>query len=130
MLLHCRVLTCTYLGLVYGIVFYNTPTDTLTGLRNRMSICFLIPMLASLLPFVSISLFTNDKKVYLADSSAKLYRPWAYYTSKVRSGMAQGMAVCWCFLRECHDRGLLHVGATVKHVQDVITPGTGAGSIA
>jgi hypothetical protein len=111
LLLLCRVLTCTYLGLVYGIVFYNTPTDTLTGLRNRMSICFLIPMLAALLPYVSISMFTNDKKVYLADSSAKLYRPWAYYTSKVCSGMAYVMSVCWCLCRACsrcdHTPGLV-----------------------
>jgi hypothetical protein len=83
----CRILTCTYLGLVYGILFYNTPSDTLTGLRNRMSICFLILMMSSLLVYVSVSLYTNDKKVYLADSSAQLYRPWAYYTSK--------LGACW-----------------------------------
>ncbi|WIA12631.1 hypothetical protein OEZ85_006286 [Tetradesmus obliquus] len=78
-----RILTCTYLGLVFGLVFYNTPADTLPGVRTRMSICFVIPMVATLLPSVSISLYTNDKRIYLADSSAKLYRPWAYYSSKV-----------------------------------------------
>jgi hypothetical protein len=71
------------LGVMFGTVFYGTPTDTLTGLRSRMTICFIVPMLACLLPYVCISLYVNDKKIYLADISAKLYRPWAYYTSKV-----------------------------------------------
>ncbi|WIA32105.1 hypothetical protein OEZ86_002956 [Tetradesmus obliquus] len=29
------------------------------------------------------SIYPNDRKVYLADASAKLYRPWTYYLSKV-----------------------------------------------
>jgi hypothetical protein len=94
---------------VYGILFYNTPSDTLTGLRNRMSICFLIPLLATLLPYVSVSLYTNDKKVYLADSSAKLYRPWAYYASKV--GACQ-----WCH----HDRCWLYHNLARDAAADVM----------
>jgi hypothetical protein len=71
---------------MYGMVFYNTPADTISGLRNRMSVCFLLPMLSVLMPYVSICIYTSDKRIYLADVSAKLYRPWAYYASKVRGG--------------------------------------------
>jgi hypothetical protein len=76
---------------MFGLVFYGTPTDTLTGMRSRMTICFIVPMLACLLPYVCISLYVNDKKIHLADASAKLYRPWAYYASKV--GACQCRAV-------------------------------------
>jgi hypothetical protein len=80
----CRLLSCTYLGLIFGLVFYNTPADTLNGLRIRLNVCFTVTLLIALVPYMTISIYPHDRKVYLADASAKLYRPWTYYTSKVR----------------------------------------------
>uniref|UniRef100_A0A383VUC5 ABC transporter domain-containing protein n=1 Tax=Tetradesmus obliquus TaxID=3088 RepID=A0A383VUC5_TETOB len=78
-----RILSCTYLGLVFGLVFYNTPADSLSGLRTRLNVCFTATFLIALVPYMTISIYPNDRKVYLADASAKLYRPWTYYLSKV-----------------------------------------------
>lgn len=36
-----------------------------------------------LLPYVYMSLYTSDKQYYMADLSAKLYSPSAYYVAKV-----------------------------------------------
>jgi hypothetical protein len=41
-----------------------------------------------LMPFISMSLFTADRQFYLADISAKLYHPSAYYVAKVRTADA------------------------------------------
>jgi hypothetical protein len=45
----------------------------------EMTLCFYL-----LMPYISISLYTADKKFVLADASSKLYRPLAYYMAKVR----------------------------------------------
>jgi hypothetical protein len=84
----CRLLSCTYLGLVFGLVLYNTPADTLSGLRTRMNVCFTVVFLVALVPCMTISIYPKERKVYLADASAKLKWPWAYYVSKVSSRSA------------------------------------------
>lgn len=89
----CRTLTCTWIGILWGIMFYNTPADNLTGLRNRMNLTFAMLQTCILLPFVSISLYTADKRFYLADASAKLYRASSYYAAKVRN---TGILVAFC----------------------------------
>ena len=35
------------------------------------------------MPYISMGLYTADKKFYIADASAKLYRPLPYYVAKV-----------------------------------------------
>jgi hypothetical protein len=83
-------------------------------------------MLASLLPYVSISLYTHDKKVYLADSSAKLYRPWAYYSSKVRTNCTAAARLSANFLARqqkssmqlqvCIGRCIGHADCAMQHL--------------
>jgi hypothetical protein len=36
-----------------------------------------------LMPYISMGLYSADKKFYLSDASSQLYRPLAYYLAKV-----------------------------------------------
>ena len=51
----------------------------------QMTLCFYL-----LMPYISISLYTADKKFVLADASSRLYRPLAYYLAKVGGGLRGG----------------------------------------
>lgn len=84
--LAARVLTCTYVGLLCGLLAYNANFFSFEGLVSRTNFIFGSMMLMMLLPYVSISLYTSDKQIYLADASAKCYRPSAYYLAKVGWG--------------------------------------------
>jgi hypothetical protein len=46
------------------MMFYNTPANTFSGMRNRMSLCFVVPVSAALLPYVCICLYTYDKTTW------------------------------------------------------------------
>mgnify|MGYP001811104728 CR=1 FL=1 len=41
-----------------------------------------------LMPYISMGLYSADKKFYLSDASSQLYRPLAYYLAKVHRGKA------------------------------------------
>eukprot|EP00775_Hariotina_reticulata_P008750 gene8750-8930_t len=109
-----RVLTCTYLGLLYGLLFYNTSDNTITGLRNRLNLFYAILQLCMLLPYVSICLYTSDKSFYLADASAKLYRAISYYTAKVFATTPFNAFTILCYVLIVY--GMAGLGSTVVHI--------------
>lgn len=77
------MLTFTYAALLGGILAYGADFDSIQGLQSQVNFLYGAMMLVLLLPYVSISLYTNDKRIYLADASAKRYCPSAYYCAKV-----------------------------------------------
>jgi len=83
--LTCRVLTFTYVALLFGLMGYGISFEGVEGFRSRNNILFVTNLNTMLFPYISISLFTSDKRIYLADASAKRYRPGAYYVAKVRA---------------------------------------------
>lgn len=78
------MLTATYVALIYSLFAYNSDFSSILGMQSMSAYCFTAIMVALLLPYISISLYTSDKRIYLADASAaKLYRSSAYYVAKV-----------------------------------------------
>jgi hypothetical protein len=80
-------------GIFMGLLFYSLPTDG-TGVRSRLNLLFCSLAFVILMPYISMGLYTADKRFYLADASSKLYRPLAYYLAKVstaagRTGLQQ-----------------------------------------
>jgi hypothetical protein len=64
------------------MLFYALPDDG-ASVRSRLNLCYLALTFVVLMPYVSMGLYSSDKKFYLADASAKLYRPLCYYVAKV-----------------------------------------------
>jgi hypothetical protein len=54
--------------------------------RSRLNLVYMLLSFYCLMPYISMGLYTSDKKFYLADASSQLYRPLAYYFAKVGSG--------------------------------------------
>jgi hypothetical protein len=77
-----RMLTFSWVALLMGMLYYNMPPDA-RSLRGRLNLLFNGLVFFCLMPYVSMSLYTADKKFYIADASARLYRPLAYYLAKV-----------------------------------------------
>lgn len=77
------MLTNTFVALLYALFAYHTDFSSMLGMQSMAAYLFTSIIVALLLPYVSISLYTSDKRIYLADASAKLYRPSAYYAAKV-----------------------------------------------
>ena len=77
-----RMLTFSWVALLMGLLYFNMPLDA-SSLRGRLNLLFNGLVFFCLMPYVSMSLYTADKKFYIADASAKLYRPHAYYAAKV-----------------------------------------------
>ncbi|KAI8470965.1 MAG: hypothetical protein J3K34DRAFT_520870 [Monoraphidium minutum] len=77
-----RTLTFSWVALLMGMLYFNMPMDA-SSLRGRLNLLFNSLVFFCLMPYVSMSLYTADKKFYIADSSAKLYRAHAYYAAKV-----------------------------------------------
>jgi hypothetical protein len=76
-----RMLIFCWLGIFIGLIFYDM-APTIDGLRSRLNVLFVQPVIFLLLPYVYMSLFAADKQYFIADVSAKLYRPSAYYLAK------------------------------------------------
>lgn len=53
------------------------------SIQGRLNLLFNSLAFFCLMPYVSMSLYSAGKKFYIADASAKLYRPHAYYAAKV-----------------------------------------------
>jgi len=64
--------------------------------RSRLNLVYMLLSFYCLMPYISMGLYSADKKFYLSDASSQLYRPLAYYLAKVRCGTGSGHAV---FLR-------------------------------
>lgn len=77
------MLACAYVPLIFALFAYKLDSSSLLGMQSTSAYLFTAVAVALLLPYVSISLYTSNKQTYLADASAKLYRPSAYYVSKV-----------------------------------------------
>jgi hypothetical protein len=70
---------------VQGLVFYNVvPSAAATSIQLRLNVHFANTAFFLLMPYISMSLYTHDRKQYLADTSSRLYQPALYYASKVR----------------------------------------------
>ena len=52
-------------------------------MRSRLNLVFQLLSFYCLMPYVSMGLYSADKKFYLSDASSQLYRPLAYYLAKV-----------------------------------------------
>ena len=65
-----------------GLLYFALPDDS-SSLRPKVNM--LLNMLAffCLMPYVSMSIYYASKSTYLADVTAKLYSPSAYYVAKV-----------------------------------------------
>ena len=92
------------MALLFGMLAYNANIQSLEGVTSLVNYIFGCMAYAMLLPYVSISLYTSDKKTYLADASAKHYRASAYYIAKVRRGRKRFASVTalFCGTRVCH----------------------------
>lgn len=77
-----RTMTFAWVAILMGLLYYGMPSDA-TSIRGRLNMTFNILSFFCLMPYVSMSLYSADKKFYIADASAKLYRPHAYYAAKV-----------------------------------------------
>ena len=78
-----RMLLFAYLGAAAGLVFWRCGDGGgLEAVRDRMNVVFMLVLSYLLMPFVYISLYAADKRHFVADSAARLYRPSAYYAAK------------------------------------------------
>jgi hypothetical protein len=82
-----RTLTNTWVAATMGLMYYDIPSDT-GALRGKVNMLLNILAFFCLMPYISMSLYTASKQFYLADVSAKLYTPSAYYLAKVGGGAA------------------------------------------
>jgi hypothetical protein len=58
-------MTFTWVGILTGILFYNLPGDA-ASLQRRLNLVFSNLAFLCLMPYISMSLYTADKKFYLA----------------------------------------------------------------
>lgn len=105
------MLTSTYVALMFALFAYQSDFSSLLGMQSVSAYLFSSIMVALLLPYVSISLYTNDKRIYLADASAHLYRPSAYYVAKVCT--SRGLPVL--MIRTAHHDSSTCVRTRAKH---------------
>lgn len=89
----CRVLTFAYVAMLAGILACDANFHSIQGLQSLGNYIFGAVMMMMLLPYISISLYTNDKRLYLADVSAKRYTPSAYYLAKVSLTFVRGIPI-------------------------------------
>jgi len=92
-----RILVFSYTGLLCGLFFYNLSTG-FEGLRSRLNLFYIEAFFLVLLPHVYMSLYTADKQYFLADTSAKLYRPSAYYIAKQLAALPFNIGVSLAFV--------------------------------
>jgi len=80
-----RTLTNTWVAATMGLMYYDM-TDDSGSLKGKVNMLLNILAFFCLMPYISMSLYTAGKQFYLADVSAKLYTPSAYYLAKVSGG--------------------------------------------
>eukprot|EP00878_Enallax_costatus_P000100 GHUV01000134.1.p1 GENE.GHUV01000134.1~~GHUV01000134.1.p1 ORF type:complete len:870 (+),score=236.10 GHUV01000134.1:1054-3663(+) len=108
-----RCLIFCWLAIFVGLIYYNLP-NTVDSLRSRLNVLFVEPVILLLLPYVYMSLYTADKQYYIADSSAKLYHPSAYYIAKQMAVMPFAILNVLLFSFTLYGlAGLRHNGAAV-----------------
>jgi ATP-binding cassette subfamily G (WHITE) protein 2 len=77
-----RTLTNTWVATTMGLMYYDLTNDS-GALKCKVNMLLNILAFFCLMPYISMSLYTAGKQFYLADVSAKLYTPSAYYLAKV-----------------------------------------------
>jgi hypothetical protein len=77
-----RTMTFAWVAILMGLLYYGMPSDA-SSIRGRLNMVFNNLVFFCLMPYVSMSLYCADKKFYIADASAKLYRSHAYYPAKL-----------------------------------------------
>ncbi|KAF6255774.1 hypothetical protein COO60DRAFT_1533203, partial [Scenedesmus sp. NREL 46B-D3] len=77
-----RTMTFAWVAILMGLLYYGMGGDA-SSIRGRLNMTFNILSFFCLMPYISMSLYSADKKFYIADASAKLYRSHAYYAAKV-----------------------------------------------
>ena len=91
-----RTLTFAWVALFVGLVYYNLPegqdpgtavegsgTTAAQAVQLRLNTLFSNAAFFMLMPYVSMSLYTADRRYYLSEVSARLYNPGSYYIAKV-----------------------------------------------
>jgi hypothetical protein len=81
-----RTLTNTWVAATMGLLYYDIPNEG-GSLKCKVNMLLNILAFFCLMPYISMSLYTASKQFYLADVSAKLYTPSAYYVAKVGTGL-------------------------------------------
>ncbi|KAI8467922.1 MAG: hypothetical protein J3K34DRAFT_523385 [Monoraphidium minutum] len=76
-----RMLIFTWISVLIGLIYYNLD-GSLGSLRSRLNVLYVQPTIFLLLPYVYMSLYSADKQYYVADATARLYRPSAFYAAK------------------------------------------------
>ncbi|MEW5296992.1 MAG: hypothetical protein WDW36_000232 [Sanguina aurantia] len=77
-----RILTFVWVALVSNYITYSLPGDA-AFIRVRMSLLFALLFFFLVMPFIFMSLFAADKRVYMLDAAAGLYHPFPYYMAKL-----------------------------------------------
>jgi len=100
-----RTLCNAWVAAAMGMMFWSL-ADDFTSLRSKINMMLNMLAFFCLMPYVSMSLYSAGRKSYLADVSAKLYSPSAYYIAKVRLGcmgcaVAGRIAVRPCVHAQC-----------------------------
>jgi hypothetical protein len=70
-----RVLTFTWVGILTGVLFYDLPGDA-TSVQRRLNLVFSNLAFLVLMPYISMSLYTADKKFYLAGMNCSMGQHW------------------------------------------------------
>lgn len=87
------MLTFAYVAVLTGILAYDANFHSILGLQSLGNYIYGALMMMMMMPYISISLYTNDKRLYLADVSAKRYTPSAYYMAKVSLAFRRGLPI-------------------------------------
>ncbi|GBF91998.1 ABC transporter G family [Raphidocelis subcapitata] len=78
-----RMLLFAYLGAGCGVVFWRAAdAPGLDSLRDRINVLFILVQQFLMMPFVYMSLYSADKRHYVADVGARLYTTSPYYAAK------------------------------------------------
>lgn len=60
-----RTMTFAWVAILMGLLYYGMPSDA-TSIRGRLNMTFNILSFFCLMPYVSMSLYSADKKFYIA----------------------------------------------------------------
>ena len=79
-----RTLTFAWVAAMVGLIYYNMPADA-SSMRSRINLLYSGLCFFLLMPFISMSLYSADKRFYVGDTAARLYKPLPYHLAKVSS---------------------------------------------
>ncbi|GAX77856.1 hypothetical protein CEUSTIGMA_g5298.t1 [Chlamydomonas eustigma] len=77
-----RMLVFVWIALFANFIIYSAQGNA-SSINERVAWLFAQLFFYLVIPYVFFSLFTADKRAYLADMTARLYSPFPYYMAKV-----------------------------------------------